>query len=169
MIKTIFCTILAGTAVLAVTSIAARAETKKIFVPVDESQILQLPSIPGAVVVGNPSIADVSIQGQQLFVHGRSFGQTNMIILDMQGEQIASFELVGTIAQDTQVSLFKGAVEEGVYSRRLTYSCAPTCESSLQTGDQKKYFEMVQAQMSTKMQLASGSATAEAAPPQPPQ
>ena len=170
MIKASICSILTGAVFLAVASIASRAESQKIFVPVDESQILQLPSIPGAVVIGNPSIADVSIQGQKLFVHGRSFGQTNLTILDMQGEQIANFQLVGTIAQDTQLSLYKGGtIEKGHLARRLTYSCAPTCESSLQVGDNEAYFESIRLEMSKKMELATGSTTAEAPPPQAPQ
>ena len=55
---------------------------------------MSLPTAPGAIVIGNPSIADVSIQGQNIFIHGRSFGQTNLIILDLQGNQVANFDLM---------------------------------------------------------------------------
>ncbi len=167
MIKTSFCSILAGAAFLAVTSIAVRAETQTILVPVDESKILQLPNIPGAVVIGNPAIADVSIQGQQLFVHGRSFGQTNLTILDLQGEQIANFNLVGTIAQDTQVNVYRGAAAGP--SKRMSYSCAGSCETNLQVGDNPIYFEMVAQQTSGKFKLATGNTTAEASAPEAPQ
>jgi Flp pilus assembly secretin CpaC len=99
MIKAKLFTLLAGVVVFLATGISAQAEVQTLAVAVDESQILQLPAQPGAIIIGNPSIADVSIQGQKLFVHGRSFGETNLIILDLQGNQIASFQLVGQLAQ----------------------------------------------------------------------
>lgn len=170
MIKTNIRCILTGVALLAVTSIAAQAEIQTILVPVDESQILQLPSAPGAVIIGNPAIADISIQGQKLFVHGRSFGQTNLTILDLQGEQIANFKLVGTIAQESQLTVIKGSVS-GAFpgATRYTYSCAGTCETNLQVGDNEGYFNMITKETSAKIQLATGSSTAEAKAPEAPQ
>jgi hypothetical protein len=170
MIKTNIRSILAATALLAVSSLVAKAETQTLVVPVDESQILQLPTMPGAIVIGNPAIADVSIQGQKLFVHGRSFGQTSLTILDLKGEQVASFNLVGTIAQESQVTMFKGAAA-GIFPgvRRFTYSCAGTCQSNLQVGDDDDAFSVRMKQTSAKIQLATGSSTAEAAAPEAPQ
>ena len=160
MIKTkLFSYLFGATALLAV---AAHAETQSIFVTVDESQIMELTGQPGAVVVGNPSIADVSIQGQQLFIHGRSFGQTNLIILDLQGHQIANFKLVGTLAQDTLMTLYRGP-------QRYSYTCAGTCETNFQVGDALPATETIKKQTNDKFDLATGSKTAEAKAPEAPQ
>ncbi len=160
MTKTKLVSILLGA--VAVLSVAAHAESQTIVVAVDESQIMQLPTQPGAIIIGNPSIADVSIQGQQLFVHGRSFGQTNLTILDLQGKQIANFKLVGTLEQESLVTVYRGP-------RRFSYSCTGSCQSNLQTGDDGEFFRTVNEQTRSKNDLASGSTTAEAKAPEAPQ
>jgi hypothetical protein len=140
----------------------AKAETSTIRVNVDESQILQLPSAPGAIVIGNPAIADVSIQGQQLFIHGRSYGQTNLTILDLEGKQLANFKLVGTLVQDDLVTLFR-------QTNRYTLSCADTCSPNIQVGDEPITFEDYAKETGRKFNLALGNPTAEAKAPEAPQ
>jgi Flp pilus assembly secretin CpaC len=145
---------------IAVTS--ARAEIQTIAVKIDQSQILQLPAMPGAVIIGNPSVADVSIQGQKLFIHGRAFGQTNLTILDLQGNQMANFNLVGTLQQDDLVTVYKG-------TQRYSLSCVGNCAPNLQVGDARDYFSEAASQIGTKSGLASGSPTAETKAPEAPQ
>jgi Pilus formation protein N terminal region len=140
----------------------AKAETSTIRVNVDESQILQLPSAPGAIVIGNPAIADVSIQGQQLFIHGRSYGQTNLTILDLEGKQLANFKLVGTLVQDDLVTLFR-------QTNRYTLSCADNCSPNIQVGDEPITFEDYAKETGRKFNLALGNPTAEAKAPEAPQ
>jgi Flp pilus assembly secretin CpaC len=131
-------------------------------VEVDHSQILTLPATPGAIVIGNPAIADVSIQGKQIFIHGRGFGQTNLTILDLQGNQIVNFELVGKNTKTSALAVYKG-------SDRYSYACMPYCEAEIQVGDKTEYVSGILAQNSAKMELATGNKTAEAAAPQAPQ
>ena len=162
MKKTVLSAIAAGTIALMMGMAAAQAEVQTISVDVDQSQILQLPATPGAIVIGNPAIADVSIQGQKLFIHGRSFGQTNLTILDLEGNQMANFNLVGTLAQDGLVTLYKAA-------NRYSLSCNDTCAPNLQVGDEDSYFRDQAKQITTKFSLATGSETAEAKAPEAPQ
>jgi Pilus formation protein N terminal region len=131
-------------------------------IEVDESQIMTLPSTPGAIVIGNPSIADVSIQGQKIFVHGRGFGQTNLTILDLQGNQIANFDVVGKQTKSSALAVFRGP-------DRYSFSCATFCEAEAQIGDQQDRMLGILAQNSAKIELATGNKTAEAAAPQAPQ
>jgi Flp pilus assembly secretin CpaC len=145
-----------------VVATAAKAEVQTISVGVDQSQILQLPAMPGAIVIGNPAIADVSIQGQKLFVHGRSFGQTSLTILDLQGNQMANFNLVGRLIQDDMVTLYRRA-------DRFTLSCSGTCNPYIQVGDQPETFRDYSTQITTKFNIASGSPTAETKAPDAPQ
>src|SRR5689334_12529051 len=85
----------------------AQGFAEELTVNADQSQIIALPRPASTVVVGNPSIADVTIQGNQIFVHGKLFGKTNVIALDEGGNQIGNFAInVGT--DDTySVVMFK--------------------------------------------------------------
>jgi hypothetical protein len=143
--------------------ISASAQAGQLLeIEVDESQIMTLPSTPGAIVIGNPSIADVSIQGQKIFVHGRGFGQTNLTILDLQGNQIANFDVVGKQTKSSAFAVFRGP-------DRYSFSCATFCEAEAQIGDQQDRMLGILAQNSAKIELATGNKTAEAAAPQAPQ
>lgn len=58
--------------------------------------MVKLTSLAATVVVGNPEIADVAMQdGTTAFVTGKGFGTTNVIAMDAEGRQIASFRVVG--------------------------------------------------------------------------
>jgi hypothetical protein len=128
----------------------------------DESQMLTVAAAPGAVIVGNPSIADVSIDGNHVFVHGRSFGQTSLLILDATGNQILNLDLAVKHAQVSNVALFRGV-------DRYSYSCAPYCETELQIGDEVDHFKAISEAIKTKTEIATGSKTAEAKAPAAPQ
>lgn len=162
MKKSVLSLIAASSVAVILATSVAKAETQTISVGVDQSQILQLPAMPGAIVIGNPAIADVSIQGQKLFVHGRSFGQTSLTILDLQGNQMASFNLVGSLIQDDLVTLYRA-------TNRYTLSCSGTCNPYIQVGDEPKTFLENSTQTTTKFNIASGSPTAEAKAPEAPQ
>jgi Pilus formation protein N terminal region len=161
MIKRLLPAALLGLTCLVATSMSAYAG-QVLTVEVDESQILTLPTAPGAIVIGNPSIADVSIQGQKIFIHGRGFGQTNITILDLQGEQIANFDVIGKHTQVSNVAVFKGP-------KRYSYACSTYCESEIQVGDEEGYVKGLLSATSAKIELATGNKTAEAAAPAAPQ
>ena len=162
MKKFVLSTMAAGAVAVMLVATAANAEVQTISIGVDQSQILQLPALPGAIVIGNPAIADVSIQGQKLFVHGRSFGQTSLTILDLQGNQMASFNLVGSLIQDGLVTLYRGP-------QRFSLSCAGTCSPTLQVGDDAASFDVQNKQLANKFALATGTTSAEAKAPEAPQ
>ena len=103
----------------------------------DQSQLIRLPRPAAEVIIGNPSIADVAIQGGNLLaVTGKSYGVTNIIALDAQRNVIQDQRVV--VERDSQSSLvlYKGA-------QRETYSCNPSCSPTLSIGDEKKYFELI--------------------------
>ena len=128
----------------------------------DQSQILTMARAPGTVVVGNPSIADVTIQGNLVFLHGKTYGTTNITILDEAGAQLGMFEVTVQLGGANNVALFKAGLQ-------TSYVCAPDCESSLHIGDDKEYFKNLTSQANGKIGLATGQKSGEAAtpPPQP--
>ncbi len=67
----------------------ARADT--VTVPIDSARILQLPGGVATVVIGNPLIADASLQrGGMLVVTGKGYGATNLLALDRDGRVVVS-------------------------------------------------------------------------------
>ena len=59
-----------------------------IVVMLDQARLLQLPDRAANVVIGNPLIADLSIQpGGLSVITGKGYGATNFIVIDKQGRR----------------------------------------------------------------------------------
>lgn len=124
-------------------------------VTVDRSQLMELTSDPSTIIVGNPSIADVSLNGRQLFIHGRSAGETNLLVFDQGGGKIADFDL--SVGQDgsNSVVVFTGSTNAG--TSRFSYVCAPTCERSMMVGDTSGAFSTLVSDNQSKNGFAQGA------------
>jgi Pilus formation protein N terminal region len=112
-------------------------EAADLIVRYDQSQLIRLPRPVSDVIIGNPSIADVTVQGGNLLVvTGKTFGVTNIIALDAQRNVIQDQRVI--VEQDDQrtVVLYKGALRE-------TYTCSPNCSPAIIIGDSPKYFDDV--------------------------
>ena len=87
----------AAVAVAALALPATQAGAAQVLtIETDQSQMVILPALPGSVVIGNPTIADATVEGTKLFIHGRGFGTTNLLILDLSGNEMASFDVFGS-------------------------------------------------------------------------
>ena len=81
--------------VLAALLVSAKASASDLVVAYDQSQLLRLPRPVASVIIGNPSIADVAIQGGNLLVvTGKTFGVTNIIALDAERNIIQDQSIV---------------------------------------------------------------------------
>jgi Pilus formation protein N terminal region len=132
-----------------------------ITIQTDQTQLIAISGDPGTVVVGNPSIADVSLSGRRVFMHGRAFGSTNILILDVAGNQLANFDVTVTHDHPNELVMVTSSVSKPQILVD-TYSCAPICYHALIPGDES-FGSMVGA-ASTKAALASGSKSTDAAP-----
>ena len=107
---------------LAIGFSTATATAGDLIVRYDQSQLLRLPRPATQIIVGNPSIADVSLQdGNLLVVTGKTFGITNIIVLDFERNVIQDQRVMVERDDNKVVNLQKG-------SRRFTYACTPNCE-----------------------------------------
>ena len=73
------------------------AET--VTVVLDQAQLMQLPDRVGTIIIGNPLIADVSLQaGGTMVITGKGYGATNIIALDRTGATLmtTTVQVVGT-------------------------------------------------------------------------
>ncbi len=99
-------------------------------VELNKTEVVRLSEPASAVIIGNPKIADVSVHSSDtVFVLGRGYGQTNLIILNMAGQTImdADIQVVAPVSVGN-VRLYSGRDRE-------TYSCAPYCLPSPVLGD----------------------------------
>ena len=144
--------LLAGaTAMGAVALAATQARAEDLIVRYDQSQLLRLPRPVSEVIIGNPSIADVAVQGGNLLVvTGKTFGITNIIALDQERNVIQDQRVVVQRDEVRIVNLHKG-------SQRQSYSCTPNCSPTLTIGDDTAYFEMVSKHAQSKTKFSDGA------------
>ena len=90
-------------------------------VVVDQAKVIKLPEKVATIVVGNPLIADVTLQpGGMVVVTGKGYGSTNMIAMDRSGGVLANRSIQVEGPMDKMVTVYRGL--GGIYS------CTPVCE-----------------------------------------
>lgn len=138
-------------AMIVLAVLCGRAKAADLVVAYDQSQLLRLPRPVSSVIIGNPSIADVAIQGGNLIVvTGKTFGITNIIALDDERNIIQDQRIIVQRDQVRTVNLTKGG-------RRESYSCTPNCSPTMTIGDDSDYFETISKHASTKTKFSEGS------------
>ena len=103
----------AGLTMAGLLGAATVAQAEPISVMVDRAKVMRISRPADVVIVGNPAIADATIQDNKtLIITGRSFGSTNLIVLDSDGQAIAD-EIITVGASDDQVvTVFNRAAAE---------------------------------------------------------
>lgn len=105
-----------------------------IAVSVDQAKLIRLPEKIATIVVGNPLIADVTIQpGGMIVVTGKGYGATNVLALDRKGEVLVDRIINVESPTDQVVTVYRGLDRE-------SYSCMPVCQRRVTLGDSEKYF-----------------------------
>jgi Flp pilus assembly secretin CpaC len=114
---------------LLVTGPVLAETTDPISVKVNMARILRISAPAATVIIGNPGVADITIQDPQtLVLTGRSFGQTNLIVLDSAGNPVADTIISVVQGQSDMVTVYLG-------SARTTLSCEPVCQPTIMLGD----------------------------------
>ncbi|HVV63655.1 MAG TPA: pilus assembly protein N-terminal domain-containing protein [Pseudolabrys sp.] len=146
--------ILLASALVAAVSLgvtAARADTVNVML--DQARVMKLPERVATIVIGNPLIADASLQaGGILILTGKGYGSTNLVAFDRSGRIVLdkNVQVVGPEGGDI-VIVYRGI-------NRESYSCAPECEHRLTLGDSQAFFAQ------TLQQSVVRSGQAQAAP-----
>jgi hypothetical protein len=131
---------------------ATGAVAQDLIVKYDQSQLLRLPRPVAEIIIGNPSIADVTVQSNNLLVvTGKTFGITNVIALDSDRAIIQDQRVIVVREEAGVVNLQKG-------SKRESYNCSPNCNPSLVSGDEQGYFENVGRMAERKIKFSDGAA-----------
>src|SRR4051795_392521 len=133
---------------------AAGPTADTIAVNVDQAKLVKLPTRVSTIVVGNPLIADVTLQtGGILVVTGKGYGATNFIAMDRTGEVLVDRVIQVEGPTDQLVTIYRGVERE-------SYSCMPVCQRRITLGDGENYFKATMDQAGNLSSQASGSAAA---------
>jgi Flp pilus assembly secretin CpaC len=110
-------------AALLATCLFAHAETG-IEVVMNQAKIVKLARPADTIVVGNPAIADASVQDATTIVlTAKGFGVTNLVVLDQEGNPIVDEQVVVSRSSSSSLRVYRRAAVQ-------TLSCTPYCESS---------------------------------------
>jgi hypothetical protein len=121
--------------ILAIATLASRASAgQPLIVDFDQAKVIKVPDRTATIVVGDPFIADASIQpGGLAVITGESFGDTNIIVLDKSGAVINEQNVRVRGPLQPTVVVYRGI-------NRETYTCSPDCQPHVTPGDEINYF-----------------------------
>jgi hypothetical protein len=112
-----------------------------IVAPLDVATLFKLPERTAAVVIGNPLVADVSIQagGAIGVITPKGYGVTNIVVMDHTGVVLMEKPVVVTSQPGKVVFVYRGP-------SRATYACDPDCSARVNLGDDPDVFDKVLAE-----------------------
>lgn len=107
---------------MATTSGVARAEGEMMRVFMNQARILKLDRPISKVIIGNAKVADATVaDAKTIVLTGRSFGTTNIVLLDRDGNAVLDELILVSIDESNTVRVFK-------QTERTVLSCDPNCE-----------------------------------------
>jgi hypothetical protein len=132
----------------------AEPSSDTVAVNVDQAKLLRLPGRVSTIIIGNPLIADVTLQpGGLVVVTGKGYGATNFIATDRSGQVLMDRMIQVEGPAEQLVTVYRGA-------NRETYSCMPICQPRVTLGDGETFFKAAIDQVGTlSSQAASSAAT----------
>jgi Flp pilus assembly secretin CpaC len=99
---------------------AAADEMLNVFM--NQARVLTLDRPVSKVIIGNSDVADATVaDAKTIVLTGRSFGTTNLVILDTDGNAIVDERILVSIDEGNTVRVFRQTV-------RSVLSCTPNCE-----------------------------------------
>lgn len=125
--------------------LAGAAGAQQLSIEASKTVPLRLSGSASSIVVGNKNIADVAVHDERLiFVTGKSYGTTNLMVFNKAGEEIYSADVVVTANSSNLVTINRAGQNQ-------TYDCAPVCRAALTLGDEPGYFSsLIQQQLQTQ-------------------
>jgi len=139
-------------ALAAFVAIAASARAEQIWLTMDQVRPYKLDAPASSIVVGNPAIADVSVQdNENLLLFGKAPGLTNMYIFDEAGQPTKNLVIRVRSHGNDMLTFHRGAA-------RTTYNCTHNCETTVTVGDDVDTFSTVSTQVRNKFKQAESAA-----------
>lgn len=128
---------------------ATAANAEEIWLTMDQVRPFVIEKPAGQIVVGNPGIADVTVQDKtRVLLFGKAPGVTNMFVFDDNGETIGNLIIRVKSTSNEMLTMHRGPL-------RTTYNCATQCEETVTVGDNSTTFSGVASQVQQKFQQAA--------------
>ncbi len=146
--------------ILAAASIAAAslaamsqpAAAEQLWLTMDQVRPFKLETPAKSIVVGNPAIADVTIQdNNNILLFGKAPGLTNIYVFDETGAPSQNLVIRVRTPSSDMLTVHRGV-------GRTTYNCTTNCEATVTVGDDTEQFETVSSQVESKYGQASSLA-----------
>ena len=102
-------------------AVSALAENP-IKVDLDYARVIKLDRPISRVIIGNADIADATVSDPQtIILTGKSFGTTNLVILDNDGNAIVDERVLVSLEAHNTMQVYR-------QTERRILSCTPSCE-----------------------------------------
>lgn len=119
-----FAGIRTGLALGALLLAGGTGQAAEIAVSLNQAKIVKLSRAADTIIIGNPQIADASVQDATTIVlTGKGFGATNLVVLDASGAPIVDQQVVVSRDEASTVRVYRRADIQ-------TLSCTPNCEAA---------------------------------------
>jgi len=149
----VFRSLAIGILLVPASAFAAPAPTGGIIaVNIDQAKLIRLPERVATIIVGNPLIADITLQvGGIIVVTGKGYGATNFVAMDRNGEVLVDRIIQVEGPADPIVTVYRGIERE-------SYSCTPICQPRITLGDSERFFKATIDQAGNLSGQAAGAA-----------
>jgi len=139
-------------AAAAITAMTSAAQAGQVWLTMDYVRPYKLERPAQNVIIGNPAIADVTVQdATNLLLYGKAPGMTNIYIMDSDGAVIENMIVRVKTNSSDLLTLHKGA-------QRTTFNCTANCEKTITVGDDNSTFTEVSTQVASKFGQAKTAA-----------
>jgi Flp pilus assembly secretin CpaC len=123
---------------------AVSAHAAEVLVPLDQAKAISLPEAASGVAIGNPNIAAVSVQHDRLlFITGRAYGTTNLVVVNGAGRPILETRLTVVPDETNTVMVTKGALTQ-------RFDCTPLCRRRPDLSDDADSFNQEQSKITAR-------------------
>jgi len=110
-------------------AVTASAAEDMLRVYMDHARVLKLDRAVSKVIVGNAKVADATVaDAKTIVLTGRSFGTTNIVLLDSDGNAILDQTVLVSIDEGNTVRVYR-------QTDRSVLSCSPACEQHSQQAE----------------------------------
>ena len=137
------------TAAITFAAMTEVAAAEQLWLTMDQVRPFQLEAPAKSIVIGNPSIADVTIQdNSNLLLFGKAPGLTNIYVFNDEGEAVKNLIIRVRTPSADMLTVHRGAA-------RTTYNCTTNCEATVTVGDDQSAFASVSGQVAAKYSQAT--------------
>lgn len=115
-------------------TLSSAAFADQIYVEASKSVPVRISGTASSIVIGNKNIADVAVHNEGLlFITGKSYGTTNLMVFDKSGRELFSSDVMVTTNSSNLVTINRAG-------QSFTYDCSPNCRAVLSIGDESGHF-----------------------------